>query len=145
MQVEVVLGDSFKIGRYDLKVASLREGDNENYTWNHAVIQVFRGGSQVDTLEPERRFYKSSRQSTSEVAIRRRLNEDLYLNFAGLTEDGSKAVIQSYVFPLVTWIWIGFLVLVFGTFVCLVPNRVRPRNGRKDSAGVSESYATVEG
>ena len=86
--VEVVLGDSFKIGRYDLKVASLREGDNENYTWNHAVIQVFRGGSQVDTLEPERRFYKSSRQSTSEVAIRRRLNEDLYLNFAGLTEDG---------------------------------------------------------
>ena len=37
----------------------------------------------VRTLEPERRGYKASRQPTSEVAIWRRLNEDVYLNFAG--------------------------------------------------------------
>jgi len=143
--VDVGVGESFTLGRYELKVESLRDGDNENYSWNHAVIQVFNKGSRIGTLEPERRFYKSSRQGTSEVSIRRRLNEDLYLNFAGMTEDGSKATIQAYVFPLVTWIWVGFLVLVFGTLVCLVPNKVRDRAQPTEPVGVSEDYATVEG
>ena len=39
--------------------------------------------------------------------MRPRLNEDLYLNFGGMSDDGKRAVIQAYVFPLVSWIWIG--------------------------------------
>ena len=31
------------------------------------------------------------------------------------------AIIQAYVNPLVSWVWIGFWVLFFGTLVCLVP------------------------
>ena len=58
-------------------------------------------------LEPEKRFYKASRQGTSEVGVRPRLNEDLYLNFGGMSDDNQRAVIQAYVFPLVSWIWIG--------------------------------------
>ena len=41
----------------------------------------------LGTLEPEKRFYKASRQGTSEVGIRPRLNEDLYLNFGGMSDD----------------------------------------------------------
>ncbi len=41
-------------------------------------------------LEPERRFYIASNQPTTEVAIRRRPNEDLYVNFAGFSDDGEK-------------------------------------------------------
>ena len=50
--------------------------------------------------------------SDAETLVRlRRLHEDLYLNFAGTTSDGKNmAIIQSYVFPLVTWIWVGFWV-----------------------------------
>ncbi len=121
--VDVKLGDSFSLGRYLLKVSELRDGDQPNYSWNHAVIDVSVGGDRIATMEPERRLYKSSQQGTSEVAIRRRLNEDLYLNFAGMTDDGSKAVIQAYVFPLVSWIWIGFLVVIAGTLICLVPKK----------------------
>ena len=46
------------------------------------------------------------------MAIRRRLNEDLYLNFAAM-QDG-KATIQAYAFPLVCWIWVWGFVLIFG-------------------------------
>ena len=69
----------------------------------------------LGTLEPEKRFYKASRQGTSEVGIRQRPNEDLYLNFGGMSDDNQRAVIQAYVFPLVSWIWIGGLVLIGGT------------------------------
>ncbi len=141
--MEVKLGDAFQIGRYELKVLDLKEGETANYTWNHAVIGVSAGGSSLGTLEPERRFYKSSQQGSSEVSIRRRLNEDLYLNFAGMSEDNTKAVVQAYVFPLVSWIWIGFWVLVMGTLICLTPSKVwvKARSGEEESA---EELALVE-
>ena len=142
--VEVKIGDSFPIGRYQLLVRQLRQGDNPNYSWDHAVIDVSSGGASLGTLEPERRLYKSSRQNTSEVAIRRRLNEDLYLNFAGMSEDNSKAVIQAYVFPLVSWIWLGFWVLASGTLVCLVPSKTKVKPSRTGLKGTAGEYAAVQ-
>ncbi len=142
--VEVKIGDSFPLGRYALKVRELRQGNNTNYAWDHAVIDVSSGGQPLGSLQPERRLYTSSQQSTSEVAIRRRLNEDLYLNFAGMTEDNSKAVIQAYVFPLVSWIWIGFWVMVGGTLICLVPSKSRIERARLPVKGTAQGYAKVE-
>jgi cytochrome c-type biogenesis protein CcmF len=142
--VEVKIGDSFPIGRYQLAVRQLRQGDNPNYAWDHAVIDVSSGGTPLGTLEPERRLYKSSRQSTSEVAIRRRLNEDLYLNFAGMTEDNSRAVIQAYVFPLVSWIWLGFWLLASGTLICLLPSKSRVKPARTGAKGTTGEYAAVQ-
>ena len=78
------------------------------------------------------------------MSIRRRLNEDLYLNFAGTSEDGKRAVIQAYVFPLVSWIWVGFWVVVFGTIVCLIPSKVKLHYARTQVVGVTKQYATVE-
>ncbi|MEN6604716.1 MAG: cytochrome c-type biogenesis CcmF C-terminal domain-containing protein, partial [Bryobacteraceae bacterium] len=142
--VEVKVGDGNHLAGYDLKVKDLREGDNENYTWHHAVVDVFRGGKLIDTLEPERRMYKSSRQGTSEVSIRRRLHEDLYLNFAGMTDDNQRAVIQAYVFPLVSWIWVGFWVMLGGTLICLVPSKVRLDYARTELLEVAEKKSQVE-
>jgi len=141
---QVKVGDTIRLGRYEIKVRDLRESDNENYSSNLAVVDVFANGRWLGSLEPERRFYKASRQGTSEVAIRRRPNEDLYLNFAGMSDDNQRAVIQAYVFPLVSWIWIGFWTLIFGTLVCLVPSKARTETVRLELRGVAEKYATAE-
>jgi cytochrome c-type biogenesis protein CcmF len=141
--VEVGRGAVTDIGRYELRIADLQEGENDNYIWHKAVVAVSKDGREIGTLEPERRLYRASKQPTSEVAIRRRLNEDLYLNFAGMSDDNSKAVIQAYVFPLVTWIWIGYWVLLIGTLVCLVPPKVRLQYARTEVVGIAK-HATVE-
>jgi cytochrome c-type biogenesis protein CcmF len=130
--VEVNIGDAFHLGRYEMKVADLREGDNPNYSWQIAVVEVYRDGARIDTLHPERRVYKSSEQPTSEVAIRRRLNEDLYLSFAGTSNENDKAVVQAYVFPLVSWIWIGVWILLFGTVICLIPSKAKLQYARTE-------------
>ncbi|MCL4795334.1 MAG: heme lyase CcmF/NrfE family subunit [Bryobacteraceae bacterium] len=123
---EVRLGDDFQLGAYQFHVKEVADGDNPNYIWQHAVIGVSKNGKFLGDLMPEKRVYKASEQPTSEVAIRRRLNEDVYLNFAGMSQtDAGRAIIQVYLFPLVTWIWIGFLVMMFGTLVCLIPSKVR--------------------
>ena len=61
-----------------------------------------------------------------------------------MTEDNSKAVIQAYVFPLVSWIWLGFWVLVGGTLICLVPSKTRVKRARSGVKGAAEEYAKVE-
>ncbi len=125
MTVEASLGNTFSIGRYQMKIKEIKDGENDNYAWMKAVIEIYSGGEKIDERQPERRIYKASRQPTSEVAIRRRLNEDLYLNFAALATQGQGAVIQAYVFPLVSWIWVGFWGVLFGTLICLVPSKVK--------------------
>jgi cytochrome c-type biogenesis protein CcmF len=136
---ELNKGDSMRVGAYTLRMADLQQGENPNYAWQRATMKVSKGGSELGTLEPEKRLYKASRESTSEVGIRARLNEDLYLNFGGMSDDNRRAVIQAYVFPLVSWIWIGGLVLIGGTLVCLVPSKVRREYPRTSVVGQLEA------
>jgi cytochrome c-type biogenesis protein CcmF len=137
-------GDSLKIGHYDLKMVNLEQGDNENYEWHRATLDVFKDGAELGLLRPEKRFYKASRQSTSEVGIRQRPNEDLYLNFGGMSDDNQRAVIQAYVNPLVTWIWVGGLVLIGGTLICLVPAKIKMQYARTQVVGVTSRHATIQ-
>jgi cytochrome c-type biogenesis protein CcmF len=118
-------------------VDRITDGDNPNYTWQAAEVGVYKNGSLLQVLKPERRVYLVTQQPTSEVSIRRRLNEDVYLNFAGMSQtESNKAIIQAYIFPLVSWIWLGFGVLVFGTLVCLIPNKTRLSYPRTEVVGV---------
>ncbi|MFN0165056.1 MAG: heme lyase CcmF/NrfE family subunit [Bryobacteraceae bacterium] len=139
---EIAVGESLHIAGYKVTLKEVTDGDTDNYTWQHSKIDVWKHGEFLGTLEPERQFYKASRQPVGRVAIRRRLNEDLYLNFA--TGEAGKAVIQAYVFPLVTWIWIGTLTLVFGTLICLVPSKVKLSFARTEVMGVVKKQAVVK-
>jgi cytochrome c-type biogenesis protein CcmF len=138
------LQQSVRFGRYTLKLLAVNNGDNGNYEFSHATLDVLENGREIDQLEPEVRFYKSSQQQSSIVGLRRRLNEDLYVNYSGVLPDNSKAIFQMYTFPLVSWIWIGYWVLLFGTIVCLVPGKVRLQYARTEVVGIAGTHATVE-
>ena len=141
---ELNKGDTMRIGAYTLKMTDLKQDENPNYQWNRAIIDVYKNGSFLGTLEPEKRFYKASRQGTSEIGIRERPNEDLYLNFGGMSDDNQRAVIQAYVFPLVSWIWIGGLVLIGGTLICLVPSKIKLQYARTEVVGFTKKHAIVQ-
>ncbi len=142
--VEVAPGESFEIGHYQLRAGALESGQNENYTWAKVPIMASRNGDNIGTLVPEHRMYIAEKQPQSEVHIRRRLNEDLYLNFATMSADGQKAVIQAYVFPLVSWIWIGYWVVLAGTLICLTPSKSRLIFPKTEVVGIADKHARVE-
>jgi cytochrome c-type biogenesis protein CcmF len=142
--VEVSPGESFQLGRYELRAGEMVSGQNDNYTWRRLPIQASKDGQSLGMLEPENRMYIAEKQPMSEVAIRRRLNEDLYLNFGGMSTDGQKAVIQAFVLPLVSWIWIGYWVVLFGTIICLIPSKSRLIFPRTEVVGMAEKHARVE-
>jgi cytochrome c-type biogenesis protein CcmF len=124
-QAELAVGDALQLGKYEFKLADLKEDNNPNNATSVAVVDVYKNGELLTTMRPEQRFYYASQQPTSEVAIRARLNEDVYLHFAGMSNDGTKPILQVFINPLVTWIWLGALTLVFGTLVALIPSKVK--------------------
>src|SRR5579872_3499845 len=135
---------AFDIGRYNIRVTKIEDGENDNYVWTKVLVDVYKGGDKIGSLAPERRFFKASRSQVSEVSIRRRLNEDLYLNYAGRSSDGQHAVIQAYVNPLTSWVWIGYWVVLFGTLICLVPAKIKLAYARTQIVGIAKKHVPVE-
>ena len=95
-------------------------------------------------MHPEQRFYMAAKQTDTEVAIRHRLNEDLYVNFHVAEDDDRRVVLSSYVNPLTTWVWMGYFVVLFGTLICLTPTKTRMVWPRMEVVGIAGKHAKVE-
>ena len=122
-------GDKMQIAGYTLVCQSYTQDDKPNYESEWAVLDVYKNGKKVDTMFPERRFYKASEQTATIVANRSRLNEDLYLVYTGRNPDTGKPIIRAHVNPLVMWIWIGVNLMLIGTIIAMLPS-ARPAKYR---------------
>src|SRR5271165_2123998 len=118
-------GDKMQIGSYTLVCRSYTQEDKPNYGSEWAIIDVFKGGRQIDTLYPERRFFKASQQAQTMPTIRSTLNEDLYIVYEGQNEKG-EPIIKAHLNPLVMWIWLGVWIILGGTVLALIPNAPAP-------------------
>jgi cytochrome c-type biogenesis protein CcmF len=121
VQATVAKGQTFSIGAYTLTFAGLSEIDDPHLSITRAELEVARYGQTVGMLRPEKRFYKRPGQPTTEVAIRKTLREDLYVVLGALDPGTGLATFQTFLNPLVSWLWIGGLVMVLGTAVVMTP------------------------
>ena len=119
---EMGYGDKMYIGGYTLVCKSYTDEEFPNYSAEWAVLDVFKNGKQIDTLTPERRFYKASNQTSTMPFIRSTINEDLYIVYEGLNQDTGHPILKAHVNPLVMWIWLGVWLMLLGTGLALVPN-----------------------
>ncbi|RZU39527.1 heme lyase CcmF/NrfE family subunit [Edaphobacter modestus] len=122
---EMGFGDSMTMGAYRLVCQSFTQDSNPNYDTEYALLDVFKGSKKITQLAPERRFYHASQTSSTMVALRSTLAEDLYVIYEGKNPDTDKPIIKVFINPLMNWIWIGVLIVVMGTFLALVPNLTR--------------------
>jgi cytochrome c-type biogenesis protein CcmF len=121
VQQTVSPGQEFTVGRYRLRFERIESREDGHMAASAAVVSVFEGDRQIDTLKPEKRFYKKPKQPTTEVANRSTLREDLYLVLGSYDPQSKLATILAYVNPLVVWIWLGGLVLAMGTGIAVWP------------------------
>jgi len=124
---EMGFGDKMTIGAYTLVCQSYTQDDNPNYGSEWAVMNVFKGGKQIATLNPERRFYKASQQTSTMVANRSTPQQDLYVVYEGQNPETGRPIIKVHLNPLVMWVWVGVWIMIVGTVVALIPNAVQAR------------------
>jgi len=120
-QVTLNQGESFEIGGYKLRYDGLEERDTLHIAYLMANIAVFQDGRRVDTLKPEKRFYKKPEQPTTEVAIRSTLGSDLYLVLGSYDGETRMATILAYLNPLISFLYWGGATLALGTLVVILP------------------------
>jgi cytochrome c-type biogenesis protein CcmF len=123
---EMAYGDKMSIGAYTLVCRSYTQEENANYGSEWAVLDVYKHDKKIDTLTPERRFYRASRQTSTMPYIRSTINEDLYLVYEGQNPDTGRPILKAHLNPLVMWIWLGVWIILGGTVLALVPNAPAP-------------------
>jgi cytochrome c-type biogenesis protein CcmF len=126
-EMEMGFGDQMTLGPYTLVCQSYTQEDKPNYGSEWAIINVMKGGQQIDTLFPERRFYKSSDQLATRPVIHSTLQGDLYLVYEGINQDTGRPIIKAHLNPLVPWIWVGIWIIIVGTIFALIPNTTPQR------------------
>jgi cytochrome c-type biogenesis protein CcmF len=127
VQQTVSPGGTFEVGRYTLRFDRIENREDGHLAASAAIVSVFLGDRQIDTLAPEKRFYKKPKQPTTEVANRSTLREDLYLVLGSYDTKTQLATILAYVNPLVVWIWLGGLVVAVGTAIAVWPGGAERR------------------
>ena len=131
---EVVLepGESARIGAYTATFETLAFGDDANRSIQAAAVGLEHDGRFLATLVPERHFYKTAEQNTTEVAIYSRWLEDFYLILVGPSSDLTSAKFQVYINPLVGCVWWGAALLVISALWTMWPSARDRRMARLD-------------
>lgn len=127
-QANLSRGESLFIENYELTFMSLSERPGPTYDQVEALLQVKRNGAVIGAISPAMNFYNTVAgrdQPTNEIAIRMGLNEDLYVVLAGWEGAGESASFKAYVNPLMSWMWIGGIVMILGTLVSVWPHPSR--------------------
>lgn len=118
--VTLAPGESATVGRYTFTYQGMNERQSVNADTHFAQLDVAQAGAPWRTLEPGKRFLEGfADQPISEIAIHYGLVEDLYVVLTGWEETNASLFI--FINPLVTWIWIGGLVLVLGGLIAWWP------------------------
>jgi len=137
-EVTSPMGGTYQLTYEGLSV-SLANGQR-NLMWQAiATISVVKDGEPQGILTTEKRRYTTQEAGAppmTEVGIRSYVGEDLYLILSALDDiEGAVAAesdaqgfdLQVLIKPLVSWIWIGCLMLTAGTLIALWPSVDRKR------------------
>jgi cytochrome c-type biogenesis protein CcmF len=121
-QVLLKPGQQTSIRGYTIRHDTIRVSDDGQKQMVTAAVHVTQGGKTLGEMRPGRWFFRKHEQEpTTQVAIHRGFDEDLYLVLAGYEMQTQAATYQINVNPLVNWIWTGFIVMAFGTAIALLP------------------------
>ncbi len=141
---EMTYGDSMQMGPYKLVCQSYTQDSTPNYDTDYALLDVYKNGKKIKQMAPERRFYFASQTNSTVVALHSTALSDLYVIFEGRNPDTDRPTIKVFLNPLISWIWIGVLIVVIGTLFALVPSALAGRRRETADASLLAHEAEVQ-
>ena len=118
-------GETVSVSGYDYTFEGARQGQGPNYTIIEGTFKVSRDGADIVTLKAEKREYPVRQMPTTEAAIHSLFSGDLYAVIGDPEGGDGGFVTRLYFNPLVAWMWVGSLVMVFGGVISISDRRYR--------------------
>ncbi|MGB7392680.1 heme lyase CcmF/NrfE family subunit [Marinomonas sp.] len=122
--VKLSPGESVSFAGYDFHFDGISHLKGPNYLADRGVISVSKNGDFVALLQPEKRFYSTSRQIMTEAGLDAGFTRDLYVSL-GEKLSGEAWGIRLYVKAFVRWIWLGGLMMMSGGLLSALDKRYR--------------------
>ena len=121
------VGGTMSVAGYEVRYDRPLLGQiaDDGRVMNIVELTVFRNGREVAHLRPRRDIFTDKQVSIA--GSYSTLRNDLYILLDGWDEvDPTRPVLTVYVNPLINLIWIGGLLLIFGTAIALWPKSAPP-------------------
>ena len=117
-------GEVATVGPVQFRFLGVTPVKGPNYTAQQGRFEVLDGGRVIREMTPSQRRYTQPPMETTEAAIRPSPLADLY----AVVGEGDAArgwAVRLYWKPLVSWIWLGAFVMMFGGLLSLSDRRHR--------------------
>jgi cytochrome c-type biogenesis protein CcmF len=124
VQTETTLqrGEHVDLAGYRVRFDGLNATEESNHFKVTGTFTVTAGARET-VLLPAKKFYPQEQSPIAYVDYRLGLIEDVYLVLGDFTRDGAQATVKLQVNRLVSWIWIGGVLLTLGTGLAVLPDR----------------------
>ena len=111
-----------QINLYDnvLKLENIKVTEEKNYQSLKAFFSLRKKGELIDYILPGKNYYPVSKIITTEAGIYNDWLKDIYITLGN--EEDSTWSIKIYLNPLVSFIWIGVLIMIFSGFIAIFKN-----------------------
>ncbi|HET7341066.1 MAG TPA: heme lyase CcmF/NrfE family subunit [Methylomirabilota bacterium] len=119
-------GQEAELAGYRVRFEGLHETQESNHGKVTGFFTLTHGRGAGTMLEPAKKFYPQEQSPIAYVDYRLGLVDDIYLVLGDFAQDGSTATVKFQVNRMVSWIWIGGLVLTLGTVLAVLPERRKP-------------------
>jgi cytochrome c-type biogenesis protein CcmF len=128
LQTETTLekGQSVELAGYRVRFDGLSASEESNHFKVTGAFTMTTGRSSFAELRPARKFYPQEQTPIAAVDYRLGWVEDVYLVLGDFARDGSRATVKLQVNRLVSWLWIGGLVLTLGAALAILPDHRKP-------------------
>ena len=118
----IKLGETKKFENYSIQLQNLDLKKYKNYQAVIGKLEIKNiNSNQTNILNPEIRIYNKPKTLTYEAAIKTSLIKDYYLTMSNI-DRSDYYNIKFQKKPLMAWIWISVIMIVFGGFVRLLSN-----------------------
>jgi len=115
-------GESMEVRGYTVRYDQSRMLTDPNKRMIFTDMTVFSGDEKVGEVSPGKFIYRTHPEMpTTEVAIRTNLGHDVYAIMSTVDPQTKRGTFRVIIRPFVLWIWLGGIVLIFGTAIAIAP------------------------
>jgi cytochrome c-type biogenesis protein CcmF len=128
VQREVTLdkGQSAELAGYQVRFDGLSASEESNHAKVTGAFTVTNGRAGGHMLYPAKKFYPQEQTPIAAVDYRLGFFEDIYVVLGDFANDGSHATVKLQVNRMVSWLWLGGLVLTLGAALAILPDPRKP-------------------
>ena len=123
-QANLRRGESVTVSNYTLTYREMDADKGPNYTEFTAAMDLAKNGRPAGQILARKNIYdKNAEQPMTEVGLRVGPVEDVYVVLAGFDNMGETAAFKVFINPLMSWMWLGGLVMILGVLIAAWPRR----------------------